>query len=51
MQVISGVEEFERDLLLERIYSGIAMAKAAGNRSCHSSAMNKEQQQAVIARI
>jgi putative DNA-invertase from lambdoid prophage Rac len=32
MQVISAVAEFERDLLLERTYSGIARAKAAGKR-------------------
>ncbi len=32
MQVISAVAEFERDLLLERTYSGIARARDAGKR-------------------
>ena len=51
MQVISAVEEFERDLLLERTHSGIARAKAAGKLFGRPSALNEEQQRAVIARI
>lgn len=51
MQVISAVAEFERDLLLERTHSGIARAKAAGKRFGRPSALNKEQQLTVIARI
>lgn len=51
MQVISAVAEFERDLLLERTHSGIARAKAAGKRLGRPSALNEEQQLAVIARI
>lgn len=51
MQVISAVAEFERDLLIERTHSGIARAKAAGKRFGRPSALNKEQQLTVIARI
>lgn len=51
MQVISAVAEFERDLLIERTHSGIARAKAAGKRFGRPSALNEEQQLAVIARI
>lgn len=51
MQVISAVAEFERDLLLERTHSGIARAKAAGKRFGRPSALNKEQQLTVVARI
>lgn len=51
MQVISAVAEFERDLLLERTYSGIARAKAAGKRFGCPSALNEEQQITVISRI
>ncbi|WP_455428416.1 recombinase family protein [Dryocola sp. LX212] len=51
MQVISAVAEFERDLLLERTHSGIARAKAAGKRFGRPSALNEQQQQAVMARI
>lgn len=51
MQVISAVAEFERDLSLKRTHSGIAGSKAAGKRFGRPSALNKEQQLAVIARI
>ena len=51
MQVISAVAEFERDLLLERTYSGIARAKAAGKRFGRPSTLNEEQQLSVIERI
>ncbi|EFJ2219832.1 recombinase family protein [Escherichia coli] len=51
MQVISAVAEFERDLLLERTYSGIARAKAAGKRFGRPSVLNEEQKNTVIARI
>lgn len=40
MQVISAVTEFERDLLLERTNSGIALAKAAGKRFGRPSDLN-----------
>lgn len=48
MQVISAVAEFERDLLIERTYSGVARARAAGKRFGRPSALNEEQQQAVL---
>ena len=51
MQVISAVAEFERDLLIERTYSGIARAKAAGKRFGRPPSLNKEQQLAVMTRI
>ncbi|WP_172687050.1 recombinase family protein (plasmid) [Enterobacter asburiae] len=51
MQIISAVAEFERDLLLERTYSGIARAKADGKRFGRPSSLNEEQQRAVIDRL
>jgi len=48
MQVISAVAEFERDLLLERTYSGIARAKASGKRFGHPSALNEDQKRNVM---
>lgn len=51
MQVISAVAEFERDLLLERTYSGIARAKAAGTRFGRPSALREEQKKAVMQLI
>lgn len=51
MQVISAVAEFERDLLLERTYSGIARAKASGKRFGRPPVLNEEQRIKVIARI
>lgn len=44
MQIISAVAEFERDLLLERMHSGIARAKAVGKRFGRPSVLNEEQQ-------
>ena len=51
MQVISTVAEFERDLLLERTYSGIARARDAGKRFSRPSVLNEEQKQKVLERI
>lgn len=51
MSVISAVAEFERNLLLERTHSDISRAKAAGKRFGRPSALNEEQQLAVITRI
>ncbi|HBE8024757.1 TPA: recombinase family protein, partial [Escherichia coli] len=45
MQVISAVAEFERDLLLERTYSGIARARDAGKRFGRPPVLNEEQKQ------
>ncbi|MFS7184036.1 recombinase family protein [Serratia proteamaculans] len=50
MQVISAVAEFERDLLLERTYSGIARAKAAGKHSV-APILSEEQKQTVTERL
>ena len=51
MQVISAVAEFERDLLLERTYSGIARARDAGKRFGRPPLLNEEQKQKVLERI
>lgn len=51
MQVISVVAEFERDLLLERKYAGIARAKASGKRFGRPPALNDEQKKAVLLRL
>lgn len=51
MQVISAVAEFERDLLLERTYSGIARARDAGKRFGRPPVLNEEQKQRVLERI
>ncbi|KDW85755.1 resolvase [Escherichia coli] len=51
IQVISAVAEFERDLLLERIYSGIARARDAGKRFGRPPVLNEEQTQKVLERI
>ena len=51
MQVISAVAEFERDLLLERTYSGIERAKAAGKRFGRPPSLNQEKQSQVLAKI
>ncbi|ADZ44501.1 TPA: recombinase family protein [Yersinia enterocolitica] len=48
MQVISAVAEFERDLLLERTYSGIARARASGKRFGRPSALTEAQKRAVM---
>ncbi len=47
MQVISAVAEFERDLLLERTHSGIARARASGERFGRPSALSEDQKRAV----
>ncbi|EMA5899931.1 recombinase family protein [Escherichia coli] len=51
MQVISAVAEFERDLLLERTYSGIARARDAGKRFGRPPVLNEEQTQKVLEHI
>ncbi|MEM8325639.1 recombinase family protein [Morganella morganii] len=51
MQVISAVAEFERDLLLERTYSGIARTRDAGKRFGRPPVLNEEQKQKVLERI
>lgn len=51
MQVISAVAAFERDLLLERTYSGIARARDAGKRFGRPPVLNEEQTQKVLERI
>lgn len=43
MQVIAAVAEFERDLLLERTYSGIIRAKAAEKRFGCPPVLNPEE--------
>lgn len=47
MQVISAVAEFERDLLLERTYAGIARAKASGKRFGRPPVLSVEQKKLV----
>jgi len=42
MLVISAIAEFERDLLLERTYSGIARARDAGKRFGRQPVLNEE---------
>ena len=51
MQVISAVAEFERDLLLERTYSGIARARDAGKRFGRPPVLNEEQTQKVLSAL
>lgn len=51
MQVISAVAEFERDLLLERTYSGIARARDAGKRFGRPPVLNEGKKQRVLERI
>ncbi|EKK6908257.1 recombinase family protein [Shigella sonnei] len=51
MQVSSAVAEFERDLLLERTYSGIARARDTGKRFGRPPILNEEQTQKVLERI
>ena len=48
MQVISAVAEFEKDLLIERTYSGLASARTAGKRVGRPPALNQEQRQAAL---
>ena len=50
-QPISAVAEFERDLLLERTYSGIARAREAGKRFGRPPVLNEEQKKRVLERI
>ncbi|ENF4694760.1 recombinase family protein [Escherichia coli] len=51
MQVISAVAEFERDLLLEQTYSGIARAWDAGKRFGRPPVLNEEQKLKVPERV
>lgn len=48
---IARVAEFERDLLLERTYSGIARARDAGKCFGRPPILNEEQKQKVLERI
>ena len=48
MQVIAGVAEFEKNLLIERTRSGINRAKAAGKRFGRPPSLNKEQKTKVL---
>lgn len=51
MQVISAVAEFEKDLLIERTYSGLARARAAGKRFGRPPALSAEQRQMARERL
>lgn len=51
MQVISAVAEFEKDLLIERTHSGIALARVSGKRFGRPPSLNGEQQQVVLERL
>lgn len=51
MQVISAVAEFEHDLLLERIHSGIARAREAGKRFGRPPVLSEEQKRSVLELI
>jgi len=51
MQVISAIAEFERDLLIERTYLGIARSRDAGKRFGRPQVLNEEQKQRVLERI
>jgi len=48
--VIAAVAEFERDLLIERIQSGLARAKAQGERLGRRPAQSPDQQAAIRQR-
>ncbi|MBR8177957.1 recombinase family protein [Burkholderia ambifaria] len=47
MQVLNAVAEFERDLLIERTYAGIARAKAEGKALGRPAALSSQQQDEV----
>jgi putative DNA-invertase from lambdoid prophage Rac len=51
MQVINAVAQFERDLLIERTNSGLARAKASGERLGRPNALDAQQQAAVRAAL
>ena len=51
MQVISAVAEFERDLLIERTYSGLKRAKAEGKKFGRPSALSESQQFDVLEKL
>lgn len=51
MLFISAVAEFERDLLLERTYSGIARARASGKRFGRPPNLSEQEKHIVTERI
>ena len=51
IQVISAVAEFERELVLEGTYSGIARSRDAGKCFGRPAILNEEQKQKVLERI
>lgn len=51
MQVINAVAEFERDLLVERTYSGLARAKAQGKTFGRPPALSFAEQASVIEKL
>lgn len=51
MQVINAVAEFERDLLVERTYSGLARAKAQGKTFGRPPALSFAEQASVIEQL
>ncbi|WP_176300738.1 recombinase family protein [Burkholderia vietnamiensis] len=51
MQVLNAVAEFERDLLIERTYAGIARAKAEGKAMGRPSALSDEQRADVLREL
>lgn len=51
MQVIAAVAEFERDLLIERMQSGIMRAKTAGKQFGRPPTLNADERIAVLARL
>ena len=51
MNVVNEVAQFERDLLIERIQSGLARAKATGKPLGRPSSLSTEQQNDVKEKI
>ena len=51
MQVINAVAQFERDLLIERTNSGLARAKASGEKLGRPKVLDEDQQAAVRASL
>lgn len=51
MSVLSGVAEFERDLLLERTAAGLARARSAGKVFGRPKALSDKQESAALVRL
>jgi putative DNA-invertase from lambdoid prophage Rac len=51
MTVLAAVAQFERDLLIERTYAGLARAKADGKKLGRRDALSDEQKAAIRARL